>query len=111
MKFETLQSYCLAKQKATFDFPFDEETIVFRVNGRIFALAAISGRPLSVNLKCEPELAMQLREQYEAVKPGYHMNKKHWNTVTLDGSIPLREIYGMIDHSYDLVAAAGGRKR
>ncbi len=105
MNLETLRRYCLAKEETSEDFPFDEETLVLRVRGKIFALTGINERPLTVNLKCDPERAIELRERYEEVRPGYHMNKKHWNTVTLDGSIPAKEIYAMIDQSYDLVRA------
>ncbi len=103
MHLETLRTYCLKKENATEDFPFGEETLVFRVRGRIFALTSIYDRPLTVNLKCDPERAIDLRERYPEVQPGYHMNKKHWNTVTLDGALSSRDIFSMIDHSYDLV--------
>jgi predicted DNA-binding protein (MmcQ/YjbR family) len=99
---EILREYCLNKSEATEGFPFGEETLVFKIHGKIFALVNIVG-DLSVNLKCDPDLAVELREQYPAVIPGYHMNKKHWNTVNLDGSIPDKEIFNWIDFSYDLV--------
>lgn len=103
MTIEILRDYCLAMPGVTEDFPFGEDTLVFRVKGKIFALAGIDGVPLIVNLKCDPELAVELRERYEAVAPGYHMNKKHWNTVTIDGRIPAAEVREMIGHSYSLV--------
>ncbi len=109
MNVETLRQYCLSKEETSEDFPFDEETLVLRVRGKIFALTSINSRPLTVNLKCDPELAVELREKYEGVQPGYHMNKKHWNTVILDGTIPTKEVLAMIDHSYDQVA--GDAKR
>ncbi len=109
MNLETLRQYCLKKEDTSEDFPFDEETLVFRVFGKIFALTSIYDRPLTVNLKCDPELAMELREQYDEVRPGYHMNKKHWNTVMLDGGLSSKVIYSMVDHSYDLVKM-GSRK-
>ena len=84
--------------------PFGEETLVFKVMGKMFALTNIN-EFTSVNLKAEPEKAVELRERYESVTPGYHMNKKHWNSVRIDGSIPDREIKGWIDDSYDLVVA------
>jgi predicted DNA-binding protein (MmcQ/YjbR family) len=102
MNIEILREYCLNKSEATEGFPFGEETLVFKIHGKIFALVNIVG-DLSVNLKCDPDLAVELREQYPAVIPGYHMNKKYWNTVNLDGSIPDKEIFNWIDFSYDLV--------
>jgi predicted DNA-binding protein (MmcQ/YjbR family) len=102
---EALRRYCLKKEgKISEEFPFDEYALVFKVNGKIFILISTDTHPVTINLKCEPERAIELREQYPSVEPGYHMNKKHWNTVTLDGSIPPKEIFAMIDHSYDLVA-------
>jgi len=102
---EQIREHCLRKKGVTEEFPFDEETLVFKVMGKIFILASLDTIPLQVNLKCDPEKAIEFREEYEAVQPGYHMNKKHWNTVILDGSIPNRKILEWIDHSYDLVAA------
>ncbi len=102
---DALRRYCLKKEdKISEEFPFDEYTLVFKVNGKIFILISTNAHPITINLKCDPERAIELREQYPSVEPGYHMNKKHWNTVTLDGSIPPKEIFAMIDHSYDLVA-------
>jgi predicted DNA-binding protein (MmcQ/YjbR family) len=86
----------------TESFPFGDDTLVFKVNGKIFALANLDG-DLTVNLKCDPSLAIKLRERYVSVIPGYHMNKKHWNTVILDGSIPDKEVFAWIDHSYNQV--------
>jgi predicted DNA-binding protein (MmcQ/YjbR family) len=102
MNIEILRDYCLSKPHATEGFPFGEDTLVFKVSGRIFALANLDGE-LSVNLKCDPQLALELREIYSSVTPGYHMNKKHWNTINLDGSVPDKEIFSWIDHSYDLI--------
>lgn len=100
----TIREYCLKKPgKVTEDFPFDEEVLVLRVKKKIFLLTSIYQRPLALNLKSDPEQAIEWREQYEAVQPGYHMNKKYWNTVTLDGSIPRTELFKMIDHSYEQV--------
>jgi len=102
---DVIRRYCLKKEgKISEEFPFDEYTLVFKVKGKIFILIRTNTHPVTINLKCEPERAIELREQYPSVEPGYHMNKKHWNTVTLDGSIPPKEIFAMIDHSYDLVA-------
>jgi predicted DNA-binding protein (MmcQ/YjbR family) len=102
MNIELLHDYCISKPDVTEGFPFGEKTLVFKVKGKIFALSNLAG-DLSVNLKCDPALALELREKYSSVTPGYHMNKKHWNTVLLDGSVPDNEFYTWIDHSYDLV--------
>jgi predicted DNA-binding protein (MmcQ/YjbR family) len=103
MNIEILREYCISKKGATESFPFGEETLVFKVTGKIFALVNLDG-DLSINLKCDPVLAIDLRERYSAVTPGYHMNKKHWNTVLLDGSVPDKEVFSWIDHSYNLIA-------
>ena len=91
---------------ATEDFPFGEETSVFKVGGRIFAISGLSGRPLQVSLKCEPELATELRATYAAIAPGYHLNKRHWNTITIDGSLPDQLVRDLVQDSYDLVVDA-----
>ena len=101
-----LRAYCNSKTAAEETFPFDETTLVVKVMGKMFALMGTDipeDRPQTVNLKCDPTLALILRETYSAVIPGYHMNKKHWNTVILDGTVPDDEIIEMIDNSYDLV--------
>ncbi len=103
MTFEALHRYCGQKKGVTEEFPFDEDTLVFKVMGKMFALTSLERLPVSINLKCDPERAIELRESYEAVQPGYHMSKKHWNTVICDGSIPDAEIRELVDHSYDLV--------
>lgn len=103
MDFEELKSYCLSKKGAVQDFPFDDKTLVFKVGGRMFALININSYPLRVNLKCDPILAVALRQEHEGITPGYHMNKKYWNTVLLNGDISKEKIYFMIDMSYDLV--------
>jgi predicted DNA-binding protein (MmcQ/YjbR family) len=102
MNIEILREYCLKKDDVTEGFPFGEDTLVFKVKGKIFALANLSGDH-SVNLKCDPSFAIELREKYSSVTPGYHMNKKHWNTVLLDGSVPDKELFSWIDLSYDLI--------
>ena len=102
MNIELIREYCISKNGATEGFPFGEDTLVFKVKGRIFALANLDG-DLSVNLKCDPGFALELREKYPAVTPGYRMNKKHWNTIILDGSVPEKELLAWIDHSYNLV--------
>ncbi|MEX2541925.1 MAG: MmcQ/YjbR family DNA-binding protein [Trueperaceae bacterium] len=100
---ETLRAYCLGKPGATEDFPFGRHTLVFKVMGRTFALCGLNSTPLEVNLKCEPELAELLREKYQSITPGYHMNKRHWNTVTIDGRVPDAVVLELIDLSYELV--------
>jgi predicted DNA-binding protein (MmcQ/YjbR family) len=103
MNIEDLRDYCISKPAVTEGFPFGDDTLVFKVRGKIFALANLDG-DLSINLKCDPEKALALRDHYSCVQPGYHMNKKHWNTVTVDGSVPDTVIHEWIDHSYDLVS-------
>ena len=105
-----LRDYCISKPDVTESFPFDEDTLVFKVNGKIFALTNLTG-DLTINLKCNPEKAVELREMYPAVEPGYHMNKQHWNTVRIDGSIPASLIKEWIDHSYSLVNKRKGKKQ
>ena len=101
---------CLTKPNVTEGTPFGEDTLVFKVAGKIFALASLEKVPPRVNLKCDPERALELRDRYEEVTPGYHMNKKHWNTVELSGRIPDAELRRMIDHSYELVVATLPKK-
>lgn len=103
MELETLRSYLLKKQGAFEDFPFGPEVMVYKVMGKMFALVFWDDSSLRINLKCDPDLAMHFRALYKAVTPGYHMNKRHWNTITLDGSIPDDEIHAMINDSYSLV--------
>lgn len=102
MNIEILREYCLSKDGATESLPFGDDTLVFKTGGKIFVLANLEGEP-TVNLKCDPAFAIELRERYSSVIPGYHMNKKHWNTVSLDGSISDNEVLAWIDHSYNLV--------
>lgn len=102
MLLDRIREYCLEKEGVSEDFPFDEETLVFKVGGKMFALINIYP-PHSLNLKCDPDKAVELREQYESITPGYHMNKKHWNTILLNGSVPTNLFLKMIDHSYELV--------
>jgi predicted DNA-binding protein (MmcQ/YjbR family) len=101
--FGTIRDYCLKKPGVTEEFPFGRETLVFKVGGRMFCLMGAHDRPVGMNLKCDPFVAGELREKYASVRPGYHMNKRHWNTVVVDGSIPDAELLWMIDHSYGLV--------
>ena len=106
MDLAAFREYCLRKRGATEGTPFGETVLVFKVAGKIFALAALDEIPATVNLKCDPDLALALRDQYEQVQPGYHMNKKHWNTVEIDRGVPEAELRKMIEHSYDLVMRA-----
>ena len=103
MDLESFREYCLSKPAASEDMPFGEDVLVFRVGGKMFALASLDEIPATANLKCDPDLALELRDRYEQVRPGYHMNKKHWNTVEIDSGIPDAELCKMIDHSYELV--------
>lgn len=102
MDIESFRNYCIEKTGVTEEFPFDENTLVFKVAGKMFALLDVEDFE-SINLKCDPEKAVELREKYEGIRPGYHMNKKHWNTVMADGSVPDRLVYTLTDHSYELV--------
>jgi predicted DNA-binding protein (MmcQ/YjbR family) len=97
------REYCLTKPRATEGTPFGETVLVFKVAEKMFALMSLDEVPATANLKCDPDLALELRDRYEQVRPGYHMNKKHWNTVEIEGGIPETELRKMIDHSYDLV--------
>ncbi len=103
MDVETFRDFCLRKAGATESTPFGEEHLVFKVGSKMFALLAFEEVPATANLKCDPDRALELRDRYEDVTPGYHMNKKHWNTVVIDGAIPQSELEKMIDHSYELV--------
>lgn len=100
-----LRSHFAQYPGATVGYPFGPGALVFKVGGRIFGLIAEDALPLTVSLKCDPDLCLELRAQYPAVQPGYHLNKQHWNTITLDGSLPLDELIELIDHSYQLVVA------
>lgn len=104
MNIEALRNYCLSLPGVTEDFPFDATTLVFKVHHKMFALTDLEG-DFSINLKCDPEKAIALREQYPAISPGYHMNKKHWNTIAVDGSLADLFLYELINHSYHLVVA------
>ena len=104
MDLAKFREYCLSKPSATEGTPFGPDVLVFKVGGNIFALASLDDIPARVNLKCDPDLALELRDRYEQVRPGYHMNKKHWNTIEIEAGIPDNEIRKMIDHSYELVA-------
>ena len=102
MDIEKIRDYCLSKPKVEESFPFGEDTLVFKVGSKIFVLLNLVF-PHSINLKCDPEKAIELRESYDEIQPGYHMNKKHWNTVDLTGTLSNDLIISIIDHSYDMV--------
>jgi len=106
MNVESFRDYCIAKSGTTEDLPFGPEHIVFKVGGKMFALLALDEVPSTANLKCDPDRALELRDRYEQVRPGYHMNKKHWNTVELNTGLPEAELRWMIDDSYALVVRA-----
>jgi predicted DNA-binding protein (MmcQ/YjbR family) len=104
MNIDTIRDYSLQKPFVTEGFPFGDSVIVFKVNGKVFLLVSLDSIPLQFNVKCDPEKAIVLREEYPtAVLPGYHMNKKHWNTILVDGSLSRKQIFQMIDDSYRLV--------
>lgn len=106
-----LRDHCLSFSGAEETFPFGPENSVFKVSGKVFALSRLGGRPLRVSLKCEPALAEQLRTAHAAVLPGYHLNKRHWNTVVIDGSLPDTMIRDMVEDSYDLIVSRLPRAR
>ena len=109
MNIEEYRDYCLRKAGVTEHFPFDDNTLVFKVMGKMFALADVDLFQ-SINLKCDPDRAVQLRESYSGIIPGYHMNKTHWNTVQMDGSVPDNLAYELIDLSYDLIVSSLPKK-
>jgi predicted DNA-binding protein (MmcQ/YjbR family) len=110
MNFEEIREFCIAKKGVTESFPFDEHTLVFKVMGKIYALVSLKNNPASINLKCDPEKAIELREEFTGVAPGYHMNKQHWNTVVFDGSFDDNQTKEWIDHSYELNIASLTKK-
>ena len=111
MDADTLKAACLALTGAVETFPFNLETSVFKVGGKVFAISALDADPLSVSLKCEPELAERLRARHPAITAGYHLNKRHWNTVLLDGSVADAMVRDMIEDSYDLVVSSLTREQ
>ena len=106
MNIEEFREYCLAKRMVTESFPFDATTLVFKVGGKMFALTGLDDPEFKVNLKCDPDRAEELRETYPAIRPGFHMNKSHWNTVTVDGSFSMALFRELIDHSYALIVSS-----
>lgn len=108
---ETFRTYCLSKTAVTEEMPFGIDTLVYKVGGKIFALAVVESQPFQFNLKMHPELIQEYRDKYADILPGYHMNNNHWNTVVAgNNKIPLKEIYFMIDHSYELVKEGLSKK-
>lgn len=110
MDIETFRNYCLSKKQVTEHFPFDTETLVFKVAGKMFALTGLENKPASVNLKCDPERAIELRETYPEIIPGYHMNKTHWNTVNIEGNLTNGFIKTLVDDSYNLIICGVSKK-
>jgi predicted DNA-binding protein (MmcQ/YjbR family) len=107
MDHKTVEEYILSMPNAVLDYPFGEDVAVYKVHDKMFALMAEGKEPVRLSLKCDPELAKVLREKYETVLEGYHLNKKHWNTIILTGQLPWEEIQGFIVHSYNLVSGEG----
>lgn len=104
-----VEAYCLELPGAVEDYPFGPDAAVFKVGDKMFALTQPPGKPKTINLKCDPTLAITLRQKYKSVLPGYHMNKQHWNTIELGGDLPEAELKKLVDHSYDLVAPKAKR--
>jgi predicted DNA-binding protein (MmcQ/YjbR family) len=104
MNAEEIRDYALSLKDVTEGFPFGEETLVFKTHAKIFLLVSLSSAPLQFNIKCDPGYAIELREQYSCILPGYHMNKKHWNTIIVDGTLTKAQLMKMIKDSYSLVA-------
>lgn len=112
MNIETLREYCLSRPGTEETLPFGPDTLVFKVSGKAFLLTGLDSEELRFNVKCDPDKAIELREEYACVLPGYHMNKKHWNTIVADGSVSDKQLKEWIDHSYELVInRAGGKKK
>jgi predicted DNA-binding protein (MmcQ/YjbR family) len=107
MDHKLVEQYLLSMPGAKLDYPFGEDVAVYKTNGKMFALISEKFDPVRISLKCDPTLAEVLRDKYETVMPGYHLNKKHWNTVVLSGQLPWEDIQGLIRHSYDLAAKTG----
>lgn len=111
MNIESLREYCLSKPHTEEALPFGPDTLVFKVAGKIFLLTGLESDPLRFNVKCDPDRALELREEFPCVQPGYHMNKKHWNTVIVDGSVSTKQLKEWIDQSYDLVSGPLKKKK
>ncbi len=111
MNIETLREYCLSKPGAEETLPFGPDTLVYKVNGKVFLLTGLEETELRFNVKCDPDKAIELREEFPCVLPGWHMNKKHWNTIVVDGSVSTRQLQDWIDHSYELVTTKSPKKK
>ena len=111
MNIETLQQYCLSKPDVEETLPFGPDTLVYKVNGKVFLLTGLDSEDFRFNVKCDPDKALELREEFPCVLPGFHMNKKHWNTIVVDGSASSQQLKEWIDHSYDLVTAKPKSKK
>ncbi|MDP1803433.1 MAG: MmcQ/YjbR family DNA-binding protein [Bacteroidota bacterium] len=111
MSAEEIREYCILKKGVTESFPFDTETLVFKVAGKMFLLMSLDSNPLQFNVKCDPQKAIELREKYDFVQPGYHMSKQHWNTIVCDGRATKKHIFGWIDDSYDLIVQSLPKKQ
>lgn len=111
MNIEELRNFALSLQEVEESFPFGEDTLVFKTRNKIFLLVSLSSVPLQFNVKCNPDKAVELREQYSSVLPGYHMNKKHWNTIIVDGEIPRKTLCEFIKDSHQLVAGVSSKKK
>ncbi|WP_196895168.1 MmcQ/YjbR family DNA-binding protein [Aureivirga marina] len=110
MNIEALREYCLKKSNVTEGFPFDEKTLVFKVAGKVFAITTLDEYPMKVNLKCDPDKAIEYREVYDEITSGYHMNKKHWNTIDFEGRLSNEFLKHLIDHSYECVIEGLSRR-
>ncbi len=110
MNIETIREYCLSKPSVEEALPFGPETLVYKVGGKAFLLMGLDAEDLRFNVKCEPARALELREEHSCVLPGYHMNKKHWNTIIVDGSVSRKQLQEWIDHSYELVVSSLPKK-
>ena len=110
MNIEALREYCISKPAVTEGFPFGEDVLVFKAGGKMFLLISLT-EANRFNAKCDPEMAVDLRERYPEVQPGYHMSKTHWNTVYMDGNLTQKQLLEMIDHSYDLILKSLPKKQ
>jgi len=110
MNLESFREYCLAKAGVEETFPFGEDTLVFKVMGKMFALTGLNSTVFTINLKCDPERSIELREQHDEIKPGYHMNKVHWNTIDCESALEERLIWELVDHCYELVVKSLPKK-
>lgn len=110
MNIEQLRDYCLSKSGAEESLPFGPDTLVYKVGGKVFLLVGLEAEELRFNVKCDPDKAIELREQFSCVLPGYHMNKKHWNTIIADGSVSSKQLKEWIDHSYTLIVDSLSKK-